>query len=174
MEKTSEKEILTAIKSLVESGGVREAANLLGHAYFLEGIVVEGNRIGRNLGYPTANLKPEPAQVIPAQGVYVALVKVLGHWYESMVNIGIRPTLDLENVTIEAHLFDFSEDIYGEKISLHFLERIRDEMRFPSLGSLKDQLEKDKAMTFRVLKEMSIQPDALEEFVLIKRKNAEN
>lgn len=156
MQNNKEKKVRTGLKKLIESGAVSEAARMLGHACFLKGTVVEGNRFGRNLGFPTANLRPDPGQHIPAQGVYVAMVRVLGRWYECMVNIGIRPTLDLSNVTIEAHLLDFSEDIYGEAISIHFIERIRDEMRFASLGSLKNQLEKDRVKTLEVLKKLNL------------------
>lgn len=174
MEKIPEKEIQSGVKLLVESGAVIEAGRLLGHAFFLEGMVVEGNRIGRTLGYPTANLWPlGHKQVVPAQGVYVALVKVGGRWYESMVNIGIRPTLDLENVTIEAHLFDFNEDIYGEKISIHFLDRIRDEMRFPSLAALKNQLQNDHLQSLQIFKELSYQPEPEEDRVFFNKVNPE-
>ena len=174
MEKIPEKEIQSGVKLLVERGAVIEAGRLLGHAFFLEGVVVEGNRIGRTLGYPTANLWPlGHEQVVPAQGVYVALVKVGGRWYESMVNIGIRPTLDMENVTIEAHLFDFNDDIYGEKISIHFLDRIRDEMRFPSLAALKNQLQNDGLKSLQLLKELSYQPEPNEDRVFLKKMNSE-
>lgn len=170
MEKITENNIHASARLFTESGAVLEAGRLLGHAVFLEGLVVEGNRIGRTLGYPTANLRPaDQEQVVPAQGVYVGMVKVGGHWYESMINIGIRPTLDLENVTIEAHLFDFDENIYGEYIGIHFLDRIRDEMRFPSLGALKDQLQKDRSESLQKLREMNLQPDASEELIFLKK-----
>lgn len=117
-------------------------------AYCLQGTVVEGNKIGRTLGYPTANLHlDDPDITVPGQGVYTALVSLGDSWHESMVNIGIRPTLDLYNVTIEAHLFDFQGDIYGEHIAIHFLERIRNEMRFSSLSALKKQLDTDRGKT---------------------------
>ncbi len=132
------------IIQLIESGQVEAAGNALGYAYPLEGLVVEGNRIGRTLGYPTANLRQSDHQKVkPGQGVYVAMVKSGGTWYRSMVNIGLRPTLDMEHVTIEAHLFDFDKDIYGEMITIAFLGRIRDEMRFNSLSQLKMQLHQD-------------------------------
>ena len=132
------------IIQLIESGRVEAAGSALGYAYPLEGTVVEGNRIGRTLGYPTANLRQSDYhKAEPGQGVYVALVQSGGTWYRSMVNIGIRPTLDMEHVTIEAHLFDFDKDIYGEMITIAFLGRIRDEMRFNSLSQLKMQLNQD-------------------------------
>lgn len=170
MEKTTENHVHAGARLLTEGGAVAAAGRLLGHAVILQGLVVEGNRIGRTLGYPTANLRPAGhEQVIPAQGVYVAMVKVGSHWHESMVNIGIRPTLDLENVTIEAHIFDFDEDIYGEHISIHFLDRIRDEMRFPSLGALKDQLQKDRSESLQKLRALNLQPDATDEIIFLKQ-----
>lgn len=168
-ELTGETEFAT-IKNLVESGAVYDAALRLGHAFFLRGMVVEGNRIGRKLGFPTANLRPDPGQVIPGQGVYVGLGYVLGRWYDCMINIGIRPTLDLEQVTIEGHLLDFNQDIYGEAISFHFLVRIRDEMRFVSLGSLKNQLENDKIKSLQVLKELNLRAIPGEPIVWLNRK----
>jgi riboflavin kinase / FMN adenylyltransferase len=114
--------------------------------------VVEGNKIGRTLGYPTANLQLEDQdETVPGQGVYTAMVSLGDKWYESMVNIGIRPTLDLYHVTIEAHLFGFHGDIYGEAITIHFLERIRDEMRFSSLSELKKQLDTDRVKSQKAL-----------------------
>lgn len=117
----------------------------LGYLYPLTGKVVYGNKIGRTLGFPTANLRPEDSdKIIPPMGVYAGWVKHRLNWYKTMINIGIRPTLDLENVTIEAHIFDFSQDIYEHNISIHFQTRIRDEMRFSSLDVLKKQLQKDR------------------------------
>lgn len=170
MENIADKNKNDVVKQLVEQGAVLEAGHLLGHAFFLEGTVVEGNRIGRTLGYPTANLAtPAESPIIPAQGVYVALVKAAGHWHEGMVNIGIRPTLDLEHVTIEAHLLDFEGDLYGQNISIHFIDRIRDEMRFPSLGDLKDQLRKDRIRSLQILGERAFQPDPGEERIIIHK-----
>ncbi len=142
------------ISAMIAEGRVDEAARLLGYAFPLEGKVVEGNKIGRTLGYPTANLRlSDPQKILPGQGVYTAVVNVSGSWYNSMVNIGIRPTLDLENVTVEAHIFDFERDIYGETISISFLSRIRDEMRFNSLSQLKTQLNHDRQSAIRMLDE---------------------
>ncbi len=151
-----EKDFSPEIARLIAEGNMWDAFQKAGYAYFLNGQVVEGNKIGRTLGYPTANLKPEhPEKVEPGQGVYAALVKVEGEWYQSMVNIGIRPTLDLENVTIEAHLFDFDKNIYGQEIAIHFLHRIRDEMRFTSLSELKEQLKLDQTNTLDKLSKVS-------------------
>ncbi len=143
------------LAGMIEKGMVTEAAGFAGYAFPLEGTVVTGNRIGRALGYPTANLRiSDPAKVLPGQGVYTAMVKISGEWHKSMVNVGIRPTLDLENVTVEAHIFDFDRDIYGESISISFLSRIRDEMRFNSLSELKIQLNKDREAAVRMLEDV--------------------
>ncbi len=132
------------LKTLLLSGEVDAFRHEADSAYSLSGYVVEGNRIGRTLGYPTANLgHTNPSQLLPAQGVYATFVYAGGKWYQGMANIGMRPTIDAENVTIEAHLFNFNSNIYGEKITIVFLSRIRDEMRFNSLSELKVQLGKD-------------------------------
>ena len=144
-----------SLRQAVAGGEVKRASDLLGYAYFLKGKVVKGNRIGRTLGYPTANLKPaNPGRIIPGQGVYAAMVQLEDKWYFSMVNIGIRPTLDLKNVTIEAHLFNFSREIYNQEISIHFLARIRDEMRFSSLSDLQQQLHHDRESAVYLLQNL--------------------
>ncbi len=137
---------------LIAGGRVADFMKSLGYAFPVSGYVVKGNMIGHTLGYPTANLRvADYLKLLPAQGVYVGMVKVEDRWHRAMINIGIRPTLDMDNVTIEAHLFGFDQDIYGEWISISFLERIRDEMRFSSLGELKMQLDKDRVRAQEVL-----------------------
>ena len=129
----------------VTSGRVYAFMQEMGKAYSISGMIVEGNKIGRTLGYPTANLDPDTNTVIlPGQGVYTAMVHIGSQWYESMVNVGIRPTLNLKQVTIEAHLFGASGNLYGERMSVHLLEKLRDEMRFSSLAELKEQLDMDR------------------------------
>ncbi len=143
---------LQQLTGLVESGALTEAAREMGFAYPLSGYVVEGNKIGRTLGYPTANLRlTDHSKVLPGQGAYAGMVNVAGDWHYSMINIGIRPTIDAENVTIEAHLFNFNDDIYGEYATFTFLGRIRDEMRFSSLADLKHQLDKDRHQSANIL-----------------------
>ncbi len=144
-------EVHEKLKALLQAGHVETFRREAGEVYTLSGFVVEGNKIGRTLGYPTANLAyADASQVQPAQGVYTAMVYVDGSWHEGMANIGIRPTIDAEKVTIEVHLFNFNKDIYGKKINIAFLSRIRDEMRFNSLSELKIQLDKD-ALTAKEL-----------------------
>jgi riboflavin kinase / FMN adenylyltransferase len=126
-------------------GDVNLAASMLGYYYSITGEVVTGNKIGRNIGYPTANLNPgNDYKVIPGQGVYASLVKSNGIIYKGMTNIGYRPTIDADHLTIEVNIFDFDQDIYNQEITLFFVERIRNEKKFGSLGDLQFQLANDK------------------------------
>ena len=137
----------TKIRQRLEEGDVREAASMLGYAYSLHGVVVAGNRLGRTIGFPTANMQLyEPLKLVPRNGVYSVEVETLGRRFLGMCNIGCRPTVSSGNArTIETHIFDFDEDIYGLDMKITFLERIREERRFDSLEELKRQLETDKA-----------------------------
>ena len=137
----------TKIRQRLEEGDVREAASMLGYAYSLHGVVVAGNRLGRTIGFPTANMQLyEPLKLVPCNGVYSVEVETLGQRFLGMCNIGYRPTISSGNArTIETHIFDFDEDIYGLDMKITFFERIREERRFDSLEELKRQLETDKA-----------------------------
>lgn len=146
----------TAIrKALSEEGDVEQAARFLQRPYRLNGMVVHGDKRGKEIGYPTANLKPEDKRkVIPANGVYAVKVRVEGEWYGGMMNIGVRPTFDGNEQTLEVHLFDFSKDIYGKNVQVRFLERIRDEKKFSGVDELKARLDSDKEEALRILKEL--------------------
>ena len=135
----------TQIRTALESGDIESAAEMLGYGYTLRGVVVAGNRLGRTIGFPTANMKLyEPLKLVPGRGVYVVDAEVLGKKYRGMTNIGLRPTVGGSFTTIETHILDFDEDIYGLPLRITFLRRLRDEVQFPSLEALKDQLEKDR------------------------------
>lgn len=133
-------------RSLI-SGRIKEATDILGQYYKLDGVVIHGHQLGRKLGYPTANLNPfNKDKIIPSNGVYAAEVELNnGEKYPSMVNIGFRPTVDKEmnRLSVEAHLIGFNGDLYDQTISLSFIERIRDERKMSSLDELKMQLSKD-------------------------------
>ena len=148
-------ELPADVVDMIKCGDTVGTMKRLGKAFRLTGEVVEGNKIGRTLGYPTANLDLPETTIQPGQGVYSAMVHHNGRWYKSMVNVGIRPTLNLHQVTTEAHLFDFNGDIYGETISIHFLEKIRDEMRFNSLSELRLQLHADNEYARRAIANIS-------------------
>lgn len=140
-------------KALINEGNVTIAQQYLGHPYRIIGTVVNGDQRGRTIGFPTANIKPEnEKKIIPKNGVYAVKVKVSGKTYGGMMNIGVRPTVT-EGVekTIEVHVFDFSEMIYGKKMVIDFVARLRDEMKFGSLQELISQLNKDKEESIKVI-----------------------
>lgn len=136
----------TKIRAALSEGLVETAAGWLGYPYQLHGVVVEGNKIGRTMGFPTANMcLYEPLKQLPANGVYHVEVQLPEGTYQGMTNIGFRPTMGNHTErTIETHIFDFDEDIYGCALKIKFLKRLRPEIAFPSLDALKEQLRKDK------------------------------
>lgn len=136
----------TLIRKALEAGEVKGAAEMLGYRYSLTGVVVAGNRLGRTIGFPTANLKLyDPLKMVPQNGVYAVEAQVLGQTYKGMCNIGVKPTVAVGNApTIETNIFDFDQDIYGLDLKVTFKEKIRDEVKFPSLQALAGQLAKDK------------------------------
>lgn len=136
----------TKIRRALEEGDVRLAEKFLGRKYSLKGVVVSGNHLGRTIGFPTANLGLyDPLKLVPGNGVYAVDVYLSGKRYRGICNIGTRPTVNAgKNISIETHILDFNEDIYGLDLHLGFVDRIRDERKFSDLGQLKAQLEKDK------------------------------
>ena len=134
----------TKIRKVLQEGRVEEANGMLGYRYGLYGAVVAGNQLGRALGFPTANMQLyEPLKLVPANGVYAVEAEVLGTTYKGMCNIGMRPTVGGASRTIETHILDFDQDIYGLPLRIRFLRRIRDERKFPSLEALREQLTLD-------------------------------
>jgi riboflavin kinase / FMN adenylyltransferase len=143
----------TKIRNALTDGNIRLANSLLGYNYSISGKVVYGNRIGRTIGFPTANIDQEDEyKLISAVGVYACKVDYLGRIYKGMGNIGYRPTIDIGNLTIEVNIFDFDEEIYGEYITIYFIERIRNEKKFENLSALRDQLTIDRARVLEILK----------------------
>ena len=134
------------IRRAIEAGDIRLANRMLGYPYNMLGVVIAGNRLGRKMGFPTANLQLyEPLKLIPGNGVYHVEVEVLGEHFHGMCNIGVRPTVGTGGAkTIETNIFDFDEDIYGLDLHLTFLEKIRDERRFDSIEALSAQLARDR------------------------------
>lgn len=143
----------TKIREALDKGEIKFANQLLGYQYQLSGKVVMGNQIGQQIGFPTANIDLEnDFKLIPSIGVYAILVEFKGKIYKGMLNIGIRPTLNINKLSIEAHIFNFNEDIYGQYIKVYLLDKIRDEQRFNGLDELVIQLQKDKISTLEILK----------------------
>ena len=137
----------TSVRKALLDGNLPVASELLDYDYFLSGTVIQGNHLGRKIGYPTANINPHTAyKLIPKDGVYAVKVEVEDKLYFGMLNIGVRPTLDSANPVkvIEVHILDYEGDIYDKDIIIYFIKRIRDEQRFMGLESLRGQLEKDE------------------------------
>jgi riboflavin kinase/FMN adenylyltransferase len=136
----------TKIREKIEEGDVEGAAEMLGYGYSLHGVVIAGNRLGRTIGFPTANMQLyEPLKLVPGNGVYFVKVKTLGRDFYGMCNIGHRSTVGVGNArTIETNIFGFDEDIYGLDMDITFVSKIRDEKRFDSLDCLRVQLERDR------------------------------
>lgn len=134
------------IRKALEEGNLEQASEFLGHPFSLEGIVVKGKQLGRELGYATANIQPEGEEkIIPKIGVYFVEVFVNQTHHYGMMSVGINPTTDSDNrIKLEVHIFDFDADIYDKTIKLNFLKRLRDEKKFANLTDLKTALEKDK------------------------------
>lgn len=144
----------TTIREAILMGDLEMAGQMLGYHYYLSGTIVEGNHIGRKMGFPTANIHPmDPYKLIPMNGVYAIRTELRGKLYNGMLNIGFRPTIDsaMAVKTIEAHLFDVSGDFYDEEVVIHFVKRVRDEMKFSGLDALKKQLEIDKVTVNKLL-----------------------
>ncbi len=140
------------IRKILSTGDVRLAQTYLGRPYLLTGRVVKGNRLGRKLGFPTANISVDnPYKLIPKQGVYLVKSMIDNQPVFGMMNIGFRPTIDGKKQIMEIHFFDFNGDLYGKSIPVYFLERLRDEQKFPSLEALQNQLKKDADLSRRLI-----------------------
>ena len=135
----------TKIRNALLEGNIELATNYLGYDYSFTGIIIKGKQLGRTIGYPTANITiEEDYKLIPNNGVYIAKSVLNGKTVFGMMNIGTRPTVDGTKQTIEINFFDFKQDLYGQKITISLLHRMRSEQKFESIDALKNQLGKDK------------------------------
>ena len=142
----------TLIRKLLKEGKIKEANKFLGYEYSITGKVVHGNGIGKTIGYPTANIEiSNEYKLITANGVYVCRVEEAGKIYGGMGNIGYRPTINDDKFTIEVNIFDFDKDIYDEIITIYFVDRLRNEIKFDSLEALKRQLAQDEINARKIL-----------------------
>ncbi|MGQ9692832.1 MAG: riboflavin biosynthesis protein RibF [Thermaceae bacterium] len=136
------------IRALIREGRIEEARHLLGRPYSARGVVVEGERMGRRLGFPTLNLSLPPFKLLPP-GVYAVQARTPEGGFYGMANVGTRPTLGGGGLRLEVHLFGFSGELYGEEVEVAFLKKLRDERKFASLEELKAQLAKDREEALR-------------------------
>ena len=133
----------TYVRELIETGNVYNVKEFLGRNYAIEGEVIHAKKLGRTIGFPTANLSIDDNILIPKNGIYAVKVYLGKREFYGATNIGYNPTVNGEGLSIETNILDFNEDIYGEVIKVEFLERIRDEKKFNSLDELKNQLKQD-------------------------------
>lgn len=142
----------TNIRNFILQGNIKTANKLLAREYSLDGIVVDGDKRGRKLGFPTANLQLKPAnQTVPADGVYACHALIADKCYKAVASIGQNPTFDgIKGHRIEAYLLDFNQDIYGEELELFFFEKIRDEKKFVSVSELIEKIKEDVAYVRKI------------------------
>ena len=145
----------TRARRLVAEGRMDEAGGLLGHPYFIDGTVVAGRGKGRELGFPTANIRTEN-ELIPPDGVYAATLSIGGVVHAGLTNIGVRPTFGESDRTIETHVLKFNGDLYGKAVRLAFVQRLRDERRFEDVDSLRAQIEADRRRAERLFAQLSV------------------
>ena len=146
----------TRIRRIVSEGHVDEAGALLGHPYYLDGVVEEGRHVGRELGFPTANIRTDN-ELVPPHGVYATTLTLDGVVHSSITNIGVRPTFgESAAASIETHVFGFDESLYDRTVRLSFIQRIRDERRFDDVDGLRAQMEADRRRVIELFSQISI------------------
>ncbi|WP_033543836.1 riboflavin biosynthesis protein RibF [Planococcus sp. CAU13] len=146
----------TRIRSHLKAGEIEEVCRLSGRPFKVSGTVINGDKRGRTIGFPTANVLPDSGTFIPGRGVYAVRLHVQGKTYEGVCNVGYKPTFNdpnLKQLTIEVNIFDFDKDIYGERVTVDWHKRIRDEQKFSGIDELKAQIEKDKQEAIRFFAE---------------------
>jgi riboflavin kinase / FMN adenylyltransferase len=145
----------TKIRKALETGDIKTANSFLGREFALDGIVIKGQQIGRSMGFPTANISiPNEYKLVPMDGAYIVNVALEKKILKGMLNIGNRPTVNGEVKTVEVHLFDFNENLYGKHLKVYFKEFLRPEKKFGNLEELKAQLEKDREASKRFLENL--------------------
>lgn len=137
----------TKIRNALLAGKIKEANEMLGYFYSVSGTVTHGKKIGRTIGYPTANISTESIKLLPQKGAYIVEVFVKGQQYKGMLSVGTNPTVNGESLTVEVYILDFNEDIYDEKIMVKFRDHLHEEIKFESLEKLIERLDEDKRLT---------------------------
>ena len=144
----------TKIRNSIAKGDINKAKSYLGYDFSLKGIVIKGNAIGRTLGFPTANLNiKEDYKLIPKKGVYMISTQLDNKTVYGMMNIGVKPTLELEKESIEVNLFNWNKNLYGKEIKVSVIKYVRKEKKFDSLNDLKEQIKLDKKTCIKLIKE---------------------
>lgn len=147
----------TKIRGYIEENNFEKASEMLGGNFCVSGVVIHGNAIGRTIGFPTANICVDENRIMPTEGVYATVTEYEGKMYPSITNYGGKPTFKDNKILLETNLFDFDGDLYGKKISVYFLEKLREIVSFQSKEELKNQLIEDKNKSFKIFKKISLQ-----------------
>ncbi|RKT02130.1 riboflavin kinase/FMN adenylyltransferase [Chryseobacterium defluvii] len=137
----------TKIRNALLTGKIKEANEMLGYSYSVSGKVAHGKKIGRTIGYPTANIETDSIKLLPQKGAYIVEVYVKGQQYKGMLSVGTNPTVNGEKLTVEVYILDFNEDIYEEKIMVKFRDFLHEEIKFENLEKLIERLDEDKRLT---------------------------
>ncbi|MCY0978498.1 bifunctional riboflavin kinase/FAD synthetase [Chryseobacterium wangxinyae] len=137
----------TKIRNALLKGNIKEANEMLGYSYSISGTVVHGKKLGRTIGYPTANLETESIKLLPKKGAYIVEVFVKNQHYKGMLSVGTNPTVNGEKLTVEVYILDFEGDIYDENITVKFRDFLHDEIKFEGLDKLIERLDEDKRLT---------------------------
>ncbi|MBC7557543.1 MAG: bifunctional riboflavin kinase/FAD synthetase [Chryseobacterium sp.] len=137
----------TQIRNALAKGNIEEANEMLGYSYSLSGKVVDGKKLGRTIGYPTANLEVDSIKLLPKNGAYIVEVFVENQFYKGMMSIGTNPTVDGKTKTVEVYILGFNQDIYGENIQVKFRDFLHEEIKFENLEKLIERLDEDKILT---------------------------
>lgn len=136
----------TKIRKALLDGNIREANEMLGYSYSVSGTVVHGKKIGRTIGYPTANIETDCIKLLPKKGAYIVEVFVKDQHYKGMLSVGTNPTVNGEKLTVEVYILDFNDDIYNEKITVKFRDFLHDEIKFEGIEKLIERLDEDKRL----------------------------
>ena len=137
----------TKIRNYLANGNIIGANKMLGYHYSVSGKVIDGKKLGRTIGYPTANIKVDELKLLPKKGAYIVEVYVKNKFYKGMLSIGTNPTVNGDKLTVEVYILDFNEDIYGEEITVKFRDFLHEEIKFESLQKLIERLDEDKKLT---------------------------
>ena len=137
----------TKIRNCLANGNIISANKMLGYHYSVSGKVIDGKKLGRTIGYPTANIEVDELKLLPKKGAYIVEVYVKNKFYKGMLSIGTNPTVNGDKLTVEVYILDFNEDIYGEEITVKFRDFLHEEIKFESLQKLIERLDEDKKLT---------------------------
>ena len=137
----------TKIRNCLGNGNIISANKMLGYHYYVSGKVIDGKKLGRTIGYPTANIEVDELKLLPKKGAYIVEVYVKNKFYKGMLSIGTNPTVNGDKLTVEVYILDFNEDIYGDEITVKFRDFLHEEIKFESLEKLIERLDEDKRLT---------------------------